>query len=115
MNFRDLNICWKKSRRRGNWRGIYLSRNPSMVRAPCCSLPHRIAVSACITRRMTTTTDFLTLLRFLENGDAASCKEVLADYRAALPAIMTPEGLAQLRSAKEALEQRLRRVMARTE
>jgi hypothetical protein len=28
---------------------------------------------------------------------------------------MTPDGLAQLRSAKEALEQRLRRVMARTE
>ncbi len=59
--------------------------------------------------------DFLTLLRFLENGDAAGCKQVLADYRAALPAIMTPEGLAQLRSAKEALELRLRRVMARTE
>jgi hypothetical protein len=59
--------------------------------------------------------DFLALLRFLENGDAAGCKEVLADYRAALPAIMTPEGLAQLRRAKEALEQRLSRVMARTE
>ena len=59
--------------------------------------------------------DFLTLLRFLENGDAAGCKEALADYRAALPAVMTPDGLAQLRSAKEALERRLRRVMARTE
>jgi hypothetical protein len=59
--------------------------------------------------------DFLKLLRFLENGDAAACEEVLADYRAALPAVMTPEGLAKLRSAKEALELRLRRVMARTE
>ncbi len=29
--------------------------------------------------------DFLALLRFLENGDATGCKEVLAEYRAALP------------------------------
>ena len=29
--------------------------------------------------------DFLALLGFLENGEAASCKEVLAEYRAALP------------------------------
>jgi hypothetical protein len=59
--------------------------------------------------------DFLTLLRFLENGDAAGCKELLAEYRAALPAVMTSDGLARLRSAKEMLEERLRRVMARTE
>jgi hypothetical protein len=59
--------------------------------------------------------DFLALLRFLENGDAAGCKEILAEYRAALPAVMTPDGLTRLRQAKLALQQRLQRVMARTE
>ena len=59
--------------------------------------------------------DFLALLRFLENSDAAGCKEILAEYRAALPAVMTPDGLARLRTAKTALQQRLCRVMARTE
>ena len=59
--------------------------------------------------------DFLALLRFLEDGDAAGCKEVLAEYREALPAVRTPDGLARLRRAKEALQQRLRRVVARTE
>jgi hypothetical protein len=43
------------------------------------------------------------------------CKEILAEYRAALPAVMTPEGLTRLRRAKTALQQRLCRVMARTE
>ena len=59
--------------------------------------------------------DFLALLRFLEDSDAAGCKEILAEYRAALPAVMTPDGLARLRAAKAALQQRLCRVMARTE
>jgi hypothetical protein len=59
--------------------------------------------------------DFLALLRFLENGNAAGCKEILAEYRAALPAVMTPDGLARLRKAKVTLQQRLQRVMARTE
>lgn len=59
--------------------------------------------------------DFLALLRFLENGDAAGCKEILAEYRAALPAVRTPDGLVRLRTAKVALGQRLGRVMARTE
>jgi hypothetical protein len=59
--------------------------------------------------------DFLALLHFLEGGDAVGCKEILAEYRAALPSVMTPEGLARLRKAKEALERRLRLVMARTE
>jgi hypothetical protein len=59
--------------------------------------------------------DFLALLRFLENSDADGCKEILAEYRAALPAVMTPDGLARLRRAKVALQQRLCRVMARTE
>jgi hypothetical protein len=59
--------------------------------------------------------DFLKLLGFLEDGDAAGCKEILAEYRAALPAVMTPEGMARLRKAKTALQQRLVRVMARTE
>jgi len=59
--------------------------------------------------------DFLALLRFLENSDADGCKEILAEYRAALPAVMTPDGLARLRRAKAVLQQRLCRVMARTE
>ena len=59
--------------------------------------------------------DFLSLLSFLENGDAAGCKEILAEYRAALPSVMTPDGLTRLRRAKIALQQRLCRVMARTE
>ena len=44
--------------------------------------------------------DFLALLRFLENGDAAGCKEILAEYRAALPAVMTPDGLTRLRTSE---------------
>jgi hypothetical protein len=59
--------------------------------------------------------DFLELLRFLENSDADGCKEILAEYRAALPAVMTQDGLTRLRRAKTALQQRLCRVMARTE
>jgi hypothetical protein len=59
--------------------------------------------------------DFLDLLRFLENGKAAGCKELLAEYRAALPDVMTPDGRARMRKAKRALQQRLGRVMARTE
>ncbi len=59
--------------------------------------------------------DFLALLRFLENGDAAGCREILGEYRAALPAVMTPDGLTRLRGAKVALQRRLCRVMARTE
>lgn len=59
--------------------------------------------------------DFLALLRFLEDGDVAGCKEVLAEYREALPAVRTADGLARLRQAKAALQKRLRRVIARTE
>lgn len=59
--------------------------------------------------------DFLALLRFLESSDAAGCKEILAEYRAALPAVMTTDGLVRLRRAKAALQQRLCWVMARTE
>ncbi|HUO14240.1 MAG TPA: helicase-related protein [Verrucomicrobiae bacterium] len=59
--------------------------------------------------------DFLKLLGFLEDGNAAGCKEILAEYRAALPSVMTPEGMLRLRNAKAVLQQRLVRVMARTE
>src|SRR6185436_18323374 len=59
--------------------------------------------------------DFLSLLRFLEDSDVAGCEEVLAEYRAALPTVRTPAGLARLRHAKDALQRRLQRVMARTE
>jgi hypothetical protein len=59
--------------------------------------------------------DFLALLKFLENTDGNDCKQILAEYSSALPAAMTPSGLARLQAAKGALEQRLRRVIARTE
>ena len=59
--------------------------------------------------------DFLALLQFLEGGDAGGCKEILAEYRAALPAVMTTDGLMRLRKAKTALQARLERVIARTE
>jgi hypothetical protein len=59
--------------------------------------------------------DFLALLRFLEGGDASGCKEILAEYRTALPAVMTADGLIRLRKAKTALQARLEKVMARTE
>ena len=59
--------------------------------------------------------DFLKLLGFLEDGDAAGCKEILAEYRAALPSVVTNEGMLRLRNAKAALQRRLVRVMARTE
>lgn len=59
--------------------------------------------------------DFLSLLRFLEDSDVAGCEEILAEYRAALPTVRTPAGLERLRRAKDALQRRLQRVMARTE
>jgi len=59
--------------------------------------------------------DFVALLRFLENDETASCKAVLSEYREALPTVRTTDGLARLKKAKEALQQRLRRVMVRTE
>lgn len=59
--------------------------------------------------------DFLALVRFLEDGRVVGCEEILAEYRAALPAVMTSDGLERLRRSKDALQRRLRRVMARTE
>src|SRR5258706_287090 len=55
MNFKGLNICLKKSRRQGSWRGICLTRSPNTARAPCCYRPHPIAGLACITRSTTIT------------------------------------------------------------
>src|SRR5260370_376101 len=59
--------------------------------------------------------DFLALLRFLEDGDAAGCKDILAEYRAALPAVMTPNGLERLREAKLGLQQRPKQCLAPTD
>src|SRR6185295_5059132 len=56
--------------------------------------------------------DFVALMRFLENGDAQDCTMMLAEYRAALPSVMTADGLRRLRTAKEALEKQLRQVIA---
>jgi len=59
--------------------------------------------------------DFLALLALSGKQRRGGLQEILAEYRAALPAVMTPDGLARLRTAKTALQQRLCRVMARTE
>jgi len=59
--------------------------------------------------------DFLALVEFLEDGDPSGLKEIVAEYREAIPAVRSPEGLERLRRAKNALQDRLRRVMARTE
>ena len=60
-------------------------------------------------------TDFLWLVGKLEKSDASECEEVLRKYRAALPDVMSQEGLKRLRQAKEDLQGRLLRVMVRTE
>ncbi len=59
--------------------------------------------------------DFLALVRFLENGASAEFAAALDEYRSALPSVATPDGLARLRKAKAALQERLRKVIARTE
>jgi hypothetical protein len=59
--------------------------------------------------------DFLWLVGKLENSDASECKELLRKYRAALPDVMSRDGLERLRRAKEELQGRLLRVMVRTE
>lgn len=59
--------------------------------------------------------DFLALLRFLEEDNVDEYKRIISEYRSALPSLMTADGLDRLLLAKEALERRLRRVMARTE
>ena len=59
--------------------------------------------------------DFLLLLKFLDEGEAEEYKRILAEYRAALPSVMTSDGFDRLLRAKDGLENRLRRVMARTE
>lgn len=59
--------------------------------------------------------DFLWLVGKLENSDASECKELLRKYRSALPDVMSADGLERLRRAKEELQERLRRVMVRTE
>lgn len=59
--------------------------------------------------------DFLKLIEFLENGNGCELKRILSEYRDAIPSMRTQEGLQRLRLAKRDLEDRLRRVMARTE
>lgn len=59
--------------------------------------------------------DFLSLLGFLEKNVALECKNVLTEYRDSLSSVGTPEGLARLKSAKIKLQQRLLRIMVRTE
>ena len=59
--------------------------------------------------------DFLWLIGKLENSDASECKELLRKYRAALPDVMSRDGLERLLRVKEELQGRLRRVMVRTE
>ena len=59
--------------------------------------------------------DFFSLLRFLEEGRAEGFKEILAEYGDALKCLHTPDGLERLRRVKGIIQQRLQRVMARTE
>jgi len=59
--------------------------------------------------------DFVGLLEFLENGDASDLKGIIAEYREALPAVRSAEGLDRLRKVKNNLQNRLKRVMTRTE
>jgi hypothetical protein len=59
--------------------------------------------------------DFLWLVGKLENRETSECKELLREYRAALPDVMSRDGLERLRRAKEELQGRLLRVMVRTE
>lgn len=59
--------------------------------------------------------EFSTLLRFLERDTSPACSQILEDYRFALPAVRSPEGLEALRRAKDTLQGRLRKVVARTE
>ncbi|MCW1883092.1 helicase-related protein [Luteolibacter flavescens] len=59
--------------------------------------------------------EFSTLLSFLERSSGPDCSAVLEDYRSALPSVRCPEGLASLKKAKDQLQERLRKVMARTE
>ncbi len=59
--------------------------------------------------------DFMKLLGFLEEKEPLDCVQVLAEYRAALPTIMTAQGRERMRAAKLALQHRLSKVMVRTE
>ena len=59
--------------------------------------------------------DFLKLIEFLENGDGRELKRILSEYRDAIPSMGTQDGLNRLRRSKRDLEDRLRRVMVRTE
>ncbi|MCH1933228.1 hypothetical protein L9G16_24095, partial [Shewanella sp. A25] len=56
--------------------------------------------------------EFSTLLSFLESSSGPDCSAVWEDYRAALPSVRCPEGLASLKKAKDQLQERLRKVMA---
>jgi len=59
--------------------------------------------------------DFLSTLRFLEKGASDEIETLLADYRAALVDVMQPDGKSKLTRTVKALEDRLRRTIARTE
>lgn len=59
--------------------------------------------------------DFLSTLRFLENGAPDEIETLLADYRTALVDVMQPDGKSKLTRTVKALEGRLRRTIARTE
>lgn len=59
--------------------------------------------------------EFVSLVNFLENKPETDFHRLLEDYRTAIPAVRTTDGMAALRTAKTAIESRLRRIMARTE
>lgn len=62
-----------------------------------------------------TPNEFVTLVESLENNPESDFHRLLDEYRAALPAIRSPEGLTAMRVARDKIQERLRRIMVRTE
>jgi hypothetical protein len=59
--------------------------------------------------------EFVTLVESLEDNPGGDFHCLLDSYRTALPAIRGPEGLTTMREARDKIQERLRRIMVRTE
>lgn len=59
--------------------------------------------------------EFVTLVKSLEDNPESDFHHLLDEYRAALPSVNSSEGLSAMRAAREKIQQRLRRIMVRTE
>jgi len=58
---------------------------------------------------------FVTLVKALEDDPESDFHTLLDDYRASLPTIRDPQGLAAMRSIRDRIEKRLRKIIVRTE